>query len=896
MSSDSTFIDPKAKPILSSSAESHDCNATKSPVLEEMSSLTPDDDSPEALSFKKRALEMFAENVSNMQGALDQLALRDLPASPDAVISNTKDEPITHESSTAVDSNTLRLTKATLFYALSVSGAPFVRYIAHGSLPDHLSTLGLLCKSHAAICIIQYSWHFSNLPPNVSPSPSLLSRALNNVTNVSFYSSIASVLITGIASFLSLCKNLAPQDTSDLIYLIAANGVLPITYGLRYMYFAYRNSLAENLQMQKLLSSAQEIHHDELASLAERKSLFLRTMSHEFRDVAHSALQSLRQVSPPQLMRKAATQQFSASSIALPTTSVSTLHASLKSIHHLSTHLGTIFQLLESDVNGSTVTQVSKAFNMEELLQTVADILGGEAASMNVELVLFEERSLTTDAYVQGDKGGYRHALISVSLMSVSLPLLTTKLLKTVLDVASPGAVIEIGLVLSPEEASATTVRCCIEITHNPSKMPSSAYSAVSPNANLTAKLLAYLGANLTAEEFADGRQAIKVITKLPMATQSEANSTTSEVPDNFSDITTSKLREFAKTLSGMKAHIFAEDTSYPAKHIERCLAAWGIDVTRHPLHPDTTLDAQNGLDFILIDDDRETLLQQLKPFLSASERSTPAHTPGTPNRSLANTTFIYFTSLARYSTVKDAVHTILQAETVSSRLIDVLILLKPAGPRRLFASLQNALQKSGVESRPESLVSTPQTSGSSYFPLYSSMRRDSGLDAPAFTPSPEAADLLKDTQFDKSGPTGTVITQNGVMTGIFFRPPSRQMSSKSKLNPTANPNVMVRHASVEALPHLRKLPQASSPGRSSRHDSAAEGSPTVPPPSTVEATGAENLPTALPAPSAPPPAAHARKASGRRGVSRAKSERTSGGGVDSIVPRIKVLIVEGRY
>ena len=125
---------------------------------------------------------------------------------------------------------------------------------------------------------------------------------------------------------------------------------------------------------------------------------------------------------------------------------------------------------------------------------------------------------------------------------------------------------------------------------------------------------------------------------------------------------------------------------------------------------------------FILIDDDVSALRQQLlllrneqsfnlnlkRPRLAAHHR--PKSSPQIMrakagrqssmvfNQQSSHPVVVHFTSLQNYKVVKDLIHSILSTPSPSNFVPEVIVLPKPAGPRRLLTALRTAIVKPIVD------------------------------------------------------------------------------------------------------------------------------------------------------------------------------------------------------
>lgn len=223
---------------------------------------------------------------------------------------------------------------------------------------------------------------------------------------------------------------------------------------------------------------------------------------------------------------------------------------------------------------------------------------------------------------------------------------------------------------------------------------------------------------------------------------------------------TLEELTFFAEKLKGLKATFYASSKSSFAHHLTSYLTAWGMDVSHiptdgRPIQADTppsnsqpssperespmlpnisdtgTQDqpvsalSTNGTlqsccpSFIIIDDDvaalqarlLETRMQTLsaparvrlkRPHLVSGQRirSTPsvprAHTKTTSTDSLV---ILHFTNLANFKVVKDIMQASFPWSTPSMGVLpEVIVVPKPAGPRRFLTALYTAITKPLVD------------------------------------------------------------------------------------------------------------------------------------------------------------------------------------------------------
>jgi osomolarity two-component system, response regulator SSK1 len=254
---------------------------------------------------------------------------------------------------------------------------------------------------------------------------------------------------------------------------------------------------------------------------------------------------------------------------------------------------------------------------------------------------------------------------------------------------------------------------------------------------------------------------------------------------------------------------------------------------------PDTPKAPTQSSSFILIDDDISVLRERLRKFraellqpfqpprkrpnLAANHRprSSPqvarnlGHSP-TILSPRSSAIVIHFTSLANFKLVKGILHSVLgPSNGQASPLPEVIVIPKPAGPRRVLTALHTAVTKPIVEPSFSPIATSPISPAlypaASYFhqnvslksPMtrpsssprsvsYQSMRSprasvEPGFDSFALPPSPlglsEEMDYFSEAaeKLGSSSSSGLVIqSSNGQPQGIFFHPPRSRSSRPS--------------------------------------------------------------------------------------------------------------------
>ncbi|KAI0069111.1 hypothetical protein BV25DRAFT_1845138 [Artomyces pyxidatus] len=655
----------------------------------------------------------------------------------------------------------------------------------------------------------------------------------------------------------------------------------------------------------------------------------LHELSLELADSVQMVIQTLLQLSPPQVFDPAK-EQFSACALPIPTPSISAMFTTMKNLNYMSANMAA-FSTPHSNTRTpeeEVTPQVPPAirdFDIGETLQSVGDALSGIAAEAGVDLVLFHGDVGMKHIAVKGDESGISYTL--------------SHIVRQVLGTARRGDSVEVGLFLvapiqaSPEDADVLSeadaeaveavldatnpmnstsspdpnlpLRCTFQIKHvfstadtplsdslefNPSTSCSRAEPAMT--SHIFRRLVDHIAATFTCEP-AQASYSCKLSMTLERGSPAVVNpaivlSDDDPILQSFADIrisgepTLEDLAAFIDTLKGKKASLYASSKGRFAQHLTSYLTAWGLDVShvssdsdveRSPAQPDgdlpilqptehppvvneaigggsvlETLQEQDTApplpalapvapvtqapSFILIDDDVSVLRERLRKLRSEQQyplhlgaRKRPAlaqhHRPRsspqvaramgiaasnqTSNRNAG--VIIHFTSLANFKLVKG----ILQSVFVSgggafSRLPEVIVIPKPAGPRRVLTALHTAATKPVVDPFFTPIATSPMSPGAFHSPYVhqspgpksparpggsprsnsqSTMRSPkeyavdgSGLAPPSPLGLSEGMDYFSDAavKLGSSPSSGLVIqSPDGQPAGIFFHPRARR-------------------------------------------------------------------------------------------------------------------------
>lgn len=232
------------------------------------------------------------------------------------------------------------------------------------------------------------------------------------------------------------------------------------------------------------------------------------------------------------------------------------------------------------------------------------------------------------------------------------------------------------------------------------------------------------------------------------------------------------ELIQFAETLRGKKVTLYASTASSFAHHLTSYLTAWGLDVSHisseadvdgspgvneAPAPPCRERGSQeprapfmNGtprlapsLSFVMIDDDVSVLRERLRKYraeqpipLSLHSRKRPslaAHHRPKSSPQVARTlgfgsqapqqqtpvVVVHFTSLANYKTVKEIIQYDLASHSYPACPPEVMIIPKPAGPRRFLTALHTAVTKPIVDPFFAPIATSPLSPGLHSSPFF---------------------------------------------------------------------------------------------------------------------------------------------------------------------------------
>lgn len=138
------------------------------------------------------------------------------------------------------------------------------------------------------------------------------------------------------------------------------------------------------------------------------------SLSVELADAFQMVIQTMLQISPPQVL-ESAKEQYSACSLSVPTPSMSAMFTAMKTLNYMSANLLMFYSSESGSLDYSEGdTKVQNVFDIGELLQGVGDTSSAIAAQAGVDLVLHYGEVDVRHVYVKGDECGIVYALLHV--------------------------------------------------------------------------------------------------------------------------------------------------------------------------------------------------------------------------------------------------------------------------------------------------------------------------------------------------------------------------------------------------------------------------------------------------------------------------------------------------
>jgi osomolarity two-component system response regulator SSK1 len=140
-------------------------------------------------------------------------------------------------------------------------------------------------------------------------------------------------------------------------------------------------------------------------------------LSLELADMVQMAIQTLLQLSPPQVLDPTR-EQFSACALSVPTPSMSAMFTAMRNLNYFSANMAAFCTDDPPDLDSMDPSPLiaHTDFDLGELLQSVGDVMSGAAAAADVDLVLYHGDLSLKYAWVSGSESGITVALSHVRL------------------------------------------------------------------------------------------------------------------------------------------------------------------------------------------------------------------------------------------------------------------------------------------------------------------------------------------------------------------------------------------------------------------------------------------------------------------------------------------------
>lgn len=474
------------------------------------------------------------------------------------------------------------------------------------------------------------------------------------------------------------------------------------------------------------------IVHEPLTEADSTELSQFRELSLELADSVQVMIQTMLHVSPPHIFDPAK-EQVSACAISIPAPSMSAMFTAMKNLNYISANMSTFLLSGSPDLHAPSTVHHND-FDIGETLQSVGDVLSGAASQSSVELVLYHADVGLKHIWVKGDESGISYLLSHV--------------IRQILSTARRGDSIELGLLVlaasskrTPLDSQVTdspvdldsSLRCTIQVSHKYSLTNSDSitYPRTSPNFSslllrrLTRKVDAKLSLDTAAESSTEWACELSFTLERGTTPSSTPPLTQPEVDERQAvEPTIEQLTSFVESLKGKKVTLYASSKGSFANHLTSYLTAWGLDVSHgdadgadsEASSPVTTASIKlpgpqpESPSFIFIDDDVTVLKQRLNTLRMEHPQFNLRKRPSlAPHRNVSSTqitrqytssiVLVHFASLCNFKIIRDVIQSILPSYMGSLISVpEVMIIPKPAGPRRLLTALHTALTKPVVD------------------------------------------------------------------------------------------------------------------------------------------------------------------------------------------------------
>ncbi|TFK74359.1 hypothetical protein BDN72DRAFT_833269 [Pluteus cervinus] len=345
--------------------------------------------------------------------------------------------------------------------------------------------------------------------------------------------------------------------------------------------------------------------------------LELCDLSVEVADLVQVLLQTLLQVSPPQIL-DSVKEQISACSLSVPLPSISAMLTALKNLNFISANASSFCNHHQKSIHAEAHDPVTPPptlndFDLGELLQSVGDAVSGIAAEAGVDFVLYhgDRRHVR----VRGNEGGILYLL--------------THVVYQILSTSREGDSIEMGLFVrgtsapngfasppsdtrndqdGPNHFTASDgvvggrLQCTLRISHSFADLPngigrkdSQSSSCDEPrphpslSSNLLHRLLHQIGATLTPDlpssKPSTAGRTWEIVMPLDSGSSSVAGTPVTSSIDTHKDRppveepTVDQLFSFIDTLKGRRVTFYTKPDSAFSRHMTSYMSSWGMEI-----------------------------------------------------------------------------------------------------------------------------------------------------------------------------------------------------------------------------------------------------------------------------------------------------------------------------
>ncbi|KAI7890680.1 uncharacterized protein EV154DRAFT_510633 [Mucor mucedo] len=563
-------------------------------------------------------------------------------------------------------------------------------------------------------------------------------------------------LKVGLLSSLFMLFSLSVHQPS--LSLITVNALGTILYLLAFRLLTVQKRVVQQLEGDHV--RYQTVIDDALTAYYDRRHMFLTTVSQEIRDASLMVIATLEQFSPTSILSNSH-ELLSACSIAVPITSITAINTTIKGACHISSHLNLISRMLREANTKTPLTEEEKVrstvkqdFDVSELIQNVGDALAGMASKLGVHFVIYHTDNGLYYSNVIGDQDAIKHALINLlrNILEGCTPGACIELgLYIAIIPDTPRVRVTFDIIQTASPAIPVGVSGAI--------IPNANFTAQLLSYIGGVMNLEDLGKNRTRVEVSiellpgcNIDQRLLLIEKPSQILEKQfSNIRFSNEP------TLEDLSGFITQLKGVKMILHAHEKSIFAKHLTSCLTSWNTDISHVPvlgfaemddgesstagsessistvastdtaihsiLSPNSNRSSSSKVPspaieedhihsippaFILIDDDILTLEKKVREFRDQPMVPPTPATNNPPRRHRRSKSrqgeviqgtvaIVFFTCLSNYKRVRDIVHWVSTLD-LPPTMPRVVVVPKPAGPRRFLTALHTAWNNAIVE------------------------------------------------------------------------------------------------------------------------------------------------------------------------------------------------------